>query len=572
MFTVTFIPTATGERDAAVTISSNDPENSGYMFAIEGTGADQPPPQQSQQRQAVQGPQDSGGAQQAGPAPSGEAEGGGGGDTVTYNGTVTVDLGYISQATDGDWDVLGELRTAFSNYSSLLDSTNLWELYGSASADNKFLYVTVRGYGHGVGLSQRGAQEMANEGKTCADILDFYYNVSANLSHVVTVGTTPKTLAQIPGNSAKTWGKVTATTLKVYAANSTHATVAATLNKGDIVEILGSPSSSWYKILQNSTGVIGCVSASNVTKTTQGPTAAPSIGASAHAHAFRHARALLHAHARDGQGRRGHAHDALPAQFEQHRGVHAREGRFRGDTDAYAADNWYKVRFASYVGYCMASSTTASYIDIIGSAGPAPTPTGTAGPAGPITLTPVKATCNISSGSLTIRKSASKTAGQIFHDDPQGRDVHGAAGELYDNVAGDQLQRRNRLYHEAVRRHIGQLLLSGLHGDDDGKPAQQLQHDLQRLRPAAFGRHARVHRQDLYVLRHVVPGEGRAVYRLHRFALRAAFEELLIQPSPQPLPRSWGRGSFYYGASPQNPYRLIYENLTRKPYDAPSAL
>jgi len=32
-----------------------------------------------------------------------------------------------------------------------------------------------RGYGHGVGLSQEGAIEMAKEGKTFTEILDFYY-------------------------------------------------------------------------------------------------------------------------------------------------------------------------------------------------------------------------------------------------------------------------------------------------------------------------------------------------------------------------------------------------------------
>jgi len=31
------------------------------------------------------------------------------------------------------------------------------------------------GYGHGVGMSQWGAQQMAKEGKTYRDILDFYY-------------------------------------------------------------------------------------------------------------------------------------------------------------------------------------------------------------------------------------------------------------------------------------------------------------------------------------------------------------------------------------------------------------
>ena len=41
-------------------------------------------------------------------------------------------------------------------------------------ADRTFS-VTTHGYGHGVGLSQWGARGMALEGKSCADILAWYY-------------------------------------------------------------------------------------------------------------------------------------------------------------------------------------------------------------------------------------------------------------------------------------------------------------------------------------------------------------------------------------------------------------
>ncbi len=34
---------------------------------------------------------------------------------------------------------------------------------------------TVRGYGHGVGMSQYGANEMAKQGSTFEDILKWYY-------------------------------------------------------------------------------------------------------------------------------------------------------------------------------------------------------------------------------------------------------------------------------------------------------------------------------------------------------------------------------------------------------------
>ena len=35
--------------------------------------------------------------------------------------------------------------------------------------------ITTRGYGHGVGLSQYGANGMANSGKTYVEILKHYY-------------------------------------------------------------------------------------------------------------------------------------------------------------------------------------------------------------------------------------------------------------------------------------------------------------------------------------------------------------------------------------------------------------
>jgi uncharacterized protein YgiM (DUF1202 family) len=81
--------------------------------------------------------------------------------------------------------------------------------------------------------------------------------------------------------------------------------------------------------------------------------------------------------------------------------------------DANAALNWYKVKFASFVGYCMVSSGTAAYIEIAGDAAqPSGTPAATAGP---VTLNPVTAKANVAN-TLTMRKTPSTTgasAGQI---------------------------------------------------------------------------------------------------------------------------------------------------------------
>lgn len=43
------------------------------------------------------------------------------------------------------------------------------------SKDNKWIFTNGRGYGHGVGLCQCGAEGMAREGKTAHEILSYYY-------------------------------------------------------------------------------------------------------------------------------------------------------------------------------------------------------------------------------------------------------------------------------------------------------------------------------------------------------------------------------------------------------------
>ena len=40
---------------------------------------------------------------------------------------------------------------------------------------NENIKITTRGYGHGVGMSQNGANEMAKQGYTYDQILKYYY-------------------------------------------------------------------------------------------------------------------------------------------------------------------------------------------------------------------------------------------------------------------------------------------------------------------------------------------------------------------------------------------------------------
>lgn len=76
------------------------------------------------------------------------------------------ETGMVKEYQLGDKKVSGaNMRTAFG-----LRSAN----FDLAFADNKFTF-TVRGYGHGTGMSQNGANYMAKQGSTFLEILSWYY-------------------------------------------------------------------------------------------------------------------------------------------------------------------------------------------------------------------------------------------------------------------------------------------------------------------------------------------------------------------------------------------------------------
>ena len=76
------------------------------------------------------------------------------------------DSGTITELTAGDASMTGqEARSLFS-----LRSANFTIAYASST----FTFTTL-GYGHGVGMSQYGADYMARQGSTCEEILAHYY-------------------------------------------------------------------------------------------------------------------------------------------------------------------------------------------------------------------------------------------------------------------------------------------------------------------------------------------------------------------------------------------------------------
>ena len=89
------------------------------------------------------------------------------GDMSSWIGTITrSEANNVDTITVGGVTVRGtELRSILSLRSASFD----------VEVKNEKLIFYVTGFGHGVGLSQYGANEMAQEGKTYLDILNHYY-------------------------------------------------------------------------------------------------------------------------------------------------------------------------------------------------------------------------------------------------------------------------------------------------------------------------------------------------------------------------------------------------------------
>ena len=355
---------------------------------------------------------------------------GGGGMPVGFTGDVTIILSYINYASSGSFESFGEMRTRFTTYASLLESSRYWLLYQGTAYSDKCLTIVVRGYGHGKGLSQRGAQQMANEVKpgttvkhTYQDIIGFYYSGYT----ISPVSIAQKALTQIPGKgSSAKWCKVTASTLNVRAAASTKGTLVGTLAKNTIVEVL-STSGSWSRVLRGSTGLVGYVSSQYLTASSAPPsaTAAPSSTASPTATASSGVSPTTTASVAPTATNAPLMGRVVASSLYMRSQTNTNCAKLytlrKGDNviivDANAAANWYKVRYLSYTGYCMFQNGASTYIELLGSApvssaNPSATPTGSSSPSG-FSVPTVTAKANVTSGYLTLRASASTTGTKV---------------------------------------------------------------------------------------------------------------------------------------------------------------
>jgi len=142
---------------------------------------------------------------------------------------------------------LSQVSTSFTfaemEEAGLYTATNL-KIYYAEPTDGGWLLLHAR-YGHGVGMSQRGAQQMANLGKTYREILSFYYPGA-------TMGTMeytfPEAVANVQPETATTsasTGKVQNGSVNLRAKASTSADIIETLAQDTPLTLLGM-TGGWY--------------------------------------------------------------------------------------------------------------------------------------------------------------------------------------------------------------------------------------------------------------------------------------------------------------------------------------
>ncbi|MDR0876291.1 MAG: SpoIID/LytB domain-containing protein [Clostridiales Family XIII bacterium] len=127
--------------------------------------------------------------------------------------------------------------------------------------DTSWLLASVR-YGHGAGLSQTGAYQLASKGKNFKQILKFYYNLGS-ATELVTMPWTDNTSESDPGYKVKKVSKtgsanVGSSTLNVRSGPSTGYSIVSSLKNGTKVKITGQ-AADWWRIDLGS-GKIGFVS------------------------------------------------------------------------------------------------------------------------------------------------------------------------------------------------------------------------------------------------------------------------------------------------------------------------
>ncbi len=120
-------------------------------------------------------------------------------NTITYyqSGRVSnIEINYVNSAGTPQ-------MAAYSKESARMFLSLPSSLYTVTFDEKTNTYTFIgKGYGHGIGMSQKGAQQMALSGKTYSDILNFYYpgtNVANLAGDIITPPTPPVTPPTLNG-------------------------------------------------------------------------------------------------------------------------------------------------------------------------------------------------------------------------------------------------------------------------------------------------------------------------------------------------------------------------------------
>lgn len=157
----------------------------------------------------------------------------------------------------------------------VFSNTNLRTYWGEYSRDQSSYYIYHVRWGHGVGLSQRGAQQRGTLGQGYRDILAFYYP-GASLSTIqVTMPADPKKPSSItqltPIGTGVTTGRV-----NVRTGSGTSYPSQGMVEKGTLLTVY-ELTNGWYRVQVNGSSVEGYISGSYVsfTPSTTAPAVSP---------------------------------------------------------------------------------------------------------------------------------------------------------------------------------------------------------------------------------------------------------------------------------------------------------
>lgn len=183
------------------------------------------------------------------------------------------------RAMAGDWEAVEDVLTVkIPTYGTLKEALSLdiqspaYEVFSVEETADGFAIVSRR-YGHGVGMSQRGAQTMAGKyGKNCEDILNFYYpgmtlyridwqeraleplaSLPASVGYARPRPTPKPTQVPLPpltGNEfyARVMLESAASSLNVRLEPNTSCRIVGTLSKNDRVIVMEEADDGWYHI------------------------------------------------------------------------------------------------------------------------------------------------------------------------------------------------------------------------------------------------------------------------------------------------------------------------------------